>query len=217
MLSVRVVRTPYSGFGYEYLRGWVVNGRTRRVGLVAAAVALPLVAALGGCTSEGSGGASATQAASSPAATPPVTPAPGQSPDQSPGQSPGQSATPGSSSPSVTPAPGETLVIVTRSGGLQGKQRSLIIKNDGSLLRLDAKAVTVAGDRLSAADLAKLRTALQEADFPHLPRTSMSDHPVIDGFTYAFVHGGYEVAADQPSLPKPLQKVLDALPPFDPR
>lgn len=110
-----------------------------------------------------------------------------------------------------------TLVAVTRSGGITGKASTLIIREDGSFLRLDAKAATVDHDTLPAASLAKLRTALQEADFPHLPRISKPDRPAIDAFTYAFRHAGYEVAADQTTLPQPLQKVLAALPPFEPR
>ncbi|MBT2448199.1 hypothetical protein J7F03_14135 [Streptomyces sp. ISL-43] len=105
---------------------------------------------------------------------------------------------------------------VTRSGGFAGKNSTLIIKSDGSFLRLDTKAAVIDTDKLSADALAKLRTALQEADFAHLPRISRSDQPVADGFTYAFRHGGYEVAADQSKLPKPLEKVLSALPPFSP-
>ncbi len=59
-----------------------------------------------------------------------------------------------------------------------------------------------------------MRTALREADFARLPRISTGGPTIYDGFFYAFVHGGYEVAADQGSLPAALQKVLDALPSF---
>ncbi|WP_260610614.1 hypothetical protein [Streptomyces sp. WAC06614] len=38
---------------------------------------------------------------------------------------------------------------------------------------------------------------------------------MYDGFTYAFVHGGHEVAADQGAMPARLAKVLQALPPFE--
>lgn len=120
---------------------------------------------------------------------------------------------PSASGPSST----ATLVTVTRSGGIKGQTSSLVIKGDGSFLRLDAQAKAASGDKLSAAALAKLRTALQDADFAHLPRISMPDRPVADAFTYAFAYGGYEVAAAQTTLPAPLAKVLGALPPFDPR
>lgn len=218
------------------------------MGLAAtAALALAVVAALGGCSSGGSkDGASPTPnastgtstgtgtgtgpATSSPSGTAtdgPGTPSPGQSAGQSrdpgtgttaPAPRPAPSTSAPAPAPSAsTPAAGETLVAVTRSGGITGKTSTLIIKGDGSFLRLNAKAETVERDQLSAAALAKLRTALREADFPRLPRISMPEQPVFDGFTYAFRHGGYEVAAAQTTLPRPLQGVLSALPPFEPR
>ncbi|MGW6687893.1 hypothetical protein [Streptomyces sp. NPDC054961] len=115
------------------------------------------------------------------------------------------------------PDAGATLVAVTRSGGITGKTSTLVIKGDGTFLRLDAKAVTVDRDKLTAAALAKLRTALRNADFARLPRISTPDRPVVDAFTYAFRHDGYEVAAAQTTLPAPLGDVLDALPAFEPR
>ncbi|MFE9565402.1 hypothetical protein ACFYM0_30330 [Streptomyces sp. NPDC006487] len=211
------------------------------MGLATAAVALAVVAALGGCSSGGSkeGAASpapnastGTGTATSGAPSGPPTDAPGT---PSPGQSAGQSTGPGTgtTAPAPPPAPstsapapaptasgpeaGETLVAVTRSGGMTGKTSTLIIKGDGSFLRLNAKAETVDRDKLSAAALTKLRTALREADFPRLPRISMPKDPVSDAFTYAFRHGGYEVAAAQTTLPRPLEGVLSALPPFEPR
>lgn len=212
------------------------------MGLATAAVALAVVAGLGGCSSGGSneGAASPPPTASTgtgtgpaasgaPSGTPtgdaPGTPSPGQSAGQSP--APGTGTTgpaprpaPSSSAPAPSasaPTAGETLVAVTRSGGITGRIHTLIIKGDGSFLRLNAKAETVDRGKLSAAALTKLRTALREADFPRLPRVSFPDQPAADAFTYAFRHGGYEVAAAQTTLPRPLQGVLSALPPFEPR
>ncbi|MCX4781023.1 hypothetical protein [Streptomyces sp. NBC_01264] len=211
------------------------------MGWATAAVALAVVAALGGCSSDGSGdGASpkpkpdtnastgtgtATADPSGTATDAPGTPSPGQSAGQSPAPGTGTTApapppAPSTSAPAPSASPpraDETLVAVTRSGGLAGKTSTLIIKGDGSFLRLNAKAETVDHGKLSASALAKLRTALQEADFPRLPRISMPAQPVFDSFTYAFRHGGYEVAADQTTLPRPLQGVLGALPSFESR
>ncbi|MFD5146863.1 hypothetical protein [Streptomyces sp. NPDC058401] len=214
---------------------------------VTAAVVLAAAAALGGCSSGGpkdgssakpgtgtgtsSSTGTATGAPSGTATDGSGTPSPGQSTGQSAGQSPdpgtgttGPAPQPAPSTSAPAPAPsasppaaGETLVAVTRSGGFGGKTNTLVIKGDGSFLRLNAKAETVDRDKLSAAALAKLRTALQEADFPRLPRISMPDQPVFDSLTYAFRHGGYEVAADQTTLPRPLEGVLSALPAFEPR
>ncbi|WP_327304584.1 hypothetical protein OG730_14180 [Streptomyces sp. NBC_01298] len=206
-----------------------------------AAAALAVLAALSGCSSDGSqdgssrkpGTGTGTGASSGPATSAPsgtATDGPGTA---SPGQSAGQSQGTGSTGPAPQPAPStsapapapsasppgadETLLAVTRSGGLGGKASTLIIKGDGSFQRLNSKAETVDRDKLSAAALAKLRTALRQADFPRLPRISMPSQPVADAFTYAFRHGGYEVAAAQTTLPRPLEGVLSSLPPFEPR
>ncbi|MDD9378847.1 hypothetical protein M8Z33_19720 [Streptomyces sp. ZAF1911] len=214
--------------------GWATSTAT-----ATAAVTLAVVAALGGCSSDGSkdgaspkpnpsastGTGTATSTPSGTATDAPGTPSPGQSAGQSPDPGTGTTApapqpAPSTSAPAPsasTPTGGETLLAVTRSGGISGKTSTLIIKGDGSFLRLNAKAETVDRDKLSAAALAKLRTALQEADFPRLPRISMPKEPVFDAFTYAFRHGGYEVAAAQTALPRPLEGVLGALPAFEPR
>ncbi|MFC9823018.1 hypothetical protein ACFWG6_19145 [Streptomyces erythrochromogenes] len=112
------------------------------------------------------------------------------------------------------PAPGETLVRVTRSGGFAGETHTVIVKGDGSWSRLDAKAEPEGTGKLSEQELAALRTALREADFARQPRIATGGPKIYDGFFYAFVHGGYEVAGEQGSLPPALVKVADALPPF---
>lgn len=199
---------------------------------MAATAVLALVPALGGCSSDGpkdgaspgktaspssGASASASDGSATPSAT--ATASPGQS--QSPtGPAPKPSASASASVPAPAtsePDAGATLLAVTRSGGITGRTATLIVKGDGSFLRLDSKGATVDRDKLSAADLAELRTALRKADFPHLPRISLPDRPVIDAFTYAFRHDGYEVAAAQTTLPEPLQDVLAALPAFEPR
>lgn len=202
---------------------------------MAVTAVMALVPALGGCSSDGDGPGKA-----SPGAT--ASPSSGASASASPGDgtgtpsatatvSPGQSQNPTGSAPNPpsspsasVPAPsasapdaGATLLAVTRSGGIAGKTGTLLIKGDGSFLRLDSKAATVDRGKLSAAELAQLRTALRKADFPRLPRISLPDQPVFDAFTYAFRHDGYEVAAAQTTMPEPLVDVLAALPDFEPR
>ncbi|MEU9161783.1 hypothetical protein AB0D29_16125 [Streptomyces sp. NPDC048424] len=137
----------------------------------------------------------------------------GTGPSASPTASSGASPT-ASPTPSRVPAPGETLVRVTRSGGFAGQTHTLIVKGDGSWTLLDAKAKTESTGTMPQAELAALRTALQEADFAHLPRIATGGPTIYDGYHYAFVHGGYEVAGDQGSLPPALNKVVDALPSF---
>ncbi|MDK9499517.1 hypothetical protein QEZ40_004941 [Streptomyces katrae] len=104
---------------------------------------------------------------------------------------------------------------MTRSGGFAGQTRTVIVKGDGSWTLLDGRARDLRSGKLEPGRLEVLRTALREADFAHLPRVATADPPVYDGFTYAFVHGGFEVAADQTKLAPGLRKVLEALPGFD--
>ncbi|WP_314243970.1 hypothetical protein [Streptomyces sp. DSM 40907] len=137
--------------------------------------------------------------------------------DPSTGASTSTGATAGpATSPTAgrVPAPGETLVRVTRTGGFAGQTHTLIVKGDGSFTRLDAGAKPTGTGKLSAAELAALRTALREADFARLPRIATGGPTIYDGYFYAFVHDGHEVAGDQGSLPRALTKVLEALPPF---
>ncbi|MFG2880144.1 hypothetical protein ACGFYU_34885 [Streptomyces sp. NPDC048337] len=115
---------------------------------------------------------------------------------------------------SKPPSAGETLVRVSRSGGFAGETHTLIVKGDGSWTRLDGKAKPEGSGTLDPADLDALRAALKEADFPRLPRIATSSPRIFDGFFYAFVHGGYEVAADQGAVSPALEKVLAALPSF---
>ncbi|MDX3537166.1 hypothetical protein PV721_22880 [Streptomyces sp. MB09-01] len=131
-----------------------------------------------------------------------------------PGTSPGPTASP---TAGRLPAPGETLVRVTRSGGFAGRTHTLIVKGDGSWTLLDAEAKQERTGTMPEAGLAALRTALEEADFAHLPRSATGGPTIYDGYFYTFVHGGYEVAGAQGSLPPALTKVVDALPSFTAR
>ncbi|MFJ6756392.1 MULTISPECIES: hypothetical protein [unclassified Streptomyces] len=177
------------------------------MGALRAAAGLVLAAALlTGCGPSPSGDGDGTPPKASAESRPgPTGSAPGS------GTSPGPTASP---TAGRVPAPGETLVRVTRSGGFAGQTHTLIVKGDGSWTLLDAKAKQERTGTMPEAGLATLRTALQEADFAHLPRVATGGPTIYDGYFYAFVHGGYEVAGDQGSLPPALTKVVDALPSF---
>ncbi len=183
--------------------------RAFRVVAVTAAVLTTVLAGCGPSDSEDVDGrppASGPQTPPDAAATRTPTPAAPSAPTPAP--------TTASPAPAGSPAPAETLVRATRSGGYAGQTHTLVVKGDGSWTRLDAKATPEGTGKLSEAELAALRTALGEADFARLPRIATGDTTVYDGFTYAFVHGGFEVAAEQEALAPALKKVLDALPPF---
>ncbi|MFG2980676.1 hypothetical protein ACGFYQ_05375 [Streptomyces sp. NPDC048258] len=164
---------------------------------------------LAGCGASGSGGGD--DAPPTPRQAPTAAPTGPTAPAASTGPSPGGAASPTADKP---PAADETLVRVSRSGGYAGQTHTLIVKGDGSWTRLDGKAQPEGAGKLSEAGLAALRTALREADFARLPRISTGEGKVFDGFMYAFVHGGYEVAAAEEALAPALRTVLDALPPF---
>ncbi len=186
----------------------------------AAAAVLPVVLSavvLAGCGAGGADGSApspssgGTSAGASPAA--PTAPGPGSPTAPTPGATaPSTTATTAAPAP---PSASERLVTVTRSGGIAGRTTSLLVKGDGSWTRLDDQARQVGAGKLSPEALARLRAALEAADFPHLPRVSRSSGTVFDGFTYAFVHGGFEVMVADPAIPRGLDGVLAALPPFE--
>ncbi|MEV7832360.1 hypothetical protein AB0P12_17350 [Streptomyces subrutilus] len=141
----------------------------------------------------------------------------GPSPAVSATGAPSATGSPATAPPaSGDPAPGETLVRVSRSGGYAGRTHTVVVRGDGSWTRLDGAGAQDGSGTLAPQRLAALSAALREADLPRLPRVSKGSGTVYDGFTYAFAHGGVEVAAEQEAVPPALRKVLDALPPFTP-
>lgn len=137
----------------------------------------------------------------------------------SPQDTPAPAPEPGAPSPPpATPtaiATAERIVTVTRSGGFAGRTHTLAVASDGAWTRQGARAEPEGGGRLSQAQLGRLRTAVEAADFAHLPRTGKSGGTVFDGFTYTFVRGTAKVVTNDGSVPAALTKVLDALPPFE--
>lgn len=185
--------------------------------LRAVAVAVLSAVALAGCGPSGTAGGDdpAPKPSTAPGTSASASVDPSAGARTSPGATTGTTADP-TTSPTAgrVPAPGETLVRVTRTGGFAGQTHTLVIKGNGSFTRLDAGAKPTGTGQLTGAELTRLRTALREADFARLPRIATGGPTIYDGYFYAFVHDGHEVAGDQGSLPEALTKVLDALPPF---
>lgn len=185
--------------------------------LRAVAVAVLSAVVLAGCGPSGTAGGDdrAPKPSTEPGTSASASVDPSAGARTSPGATTGATADP-TTSPTAgqVPAPGETLLRVTRTGGFAGQTHTLVIKGDGSFTRLDAGAKPTGTGKLSGAELARLRTALREADFARLPRIATGGPTIYDGYYYAFAHDGHEVASDQGSLPDALTKVLDALPPF---
>ena len=170
---------------------------------------------LGGCAPSGDGdGKGKTSPAPGPTAGGTATPGPDPT-GTTPGTGPATSAsTPPPPAGTRPPAAGATLVRVSRIGGFAGDTRTVVVEEDGSWSRLDARAGAESSGRLPGAGLDRLRAALREADFARLPRISTGGPQVYDGYFFAFVHGGHEVAGAQESLPPALTRVLEALPPL---
>ncbi|MFD7261192.1 hypothetical protein [Streptomyces sp. NPDC059874] len=177
------------------------------------AVAAVLLSAvvLAGCGPSGSSSGTLTGSPSR-APSEPLSGPPSGSPSASPSATATAAASP---TAGTSPDAAETLVRVTRSGGFAGRTHTVIVKGDGSWTRLDAKAKPTGTGKMSPEDLDALRAALKKADFPHLPRVSTGGPVVYDGYMYAFVHGGFEVATDDGSMPPALAGVLSALPGFE--
>ncbi|MFF2191871.1 hypothetical protein [Streptomyces sp. NPDC058157] len=183
--------------------------RAMRTAAAAAAVLLAAVS-LAGCDHDGASAPQGPAGATAPAtpSVPATAPATASVPATAP-------ATPRTTPPPTADPSTERLLRVTRSGGFAGRTRTLLVNGDGSWTLLGEQAQDLRKGRLSATGLEDLRTALRAADFARLPRTATADPPVYDGFTYSFVHGGFEVAADQTALSAALSRVLEALPGFD--
>ncbi|MFF4577225.1 hypothetical protein [Streptomyces sp. NPDC001389] len=185
--------------------------RAMRAAGAAAAVLLAAVS-LAGCGPDGARGGPAPAGATAAGPTAPAATTPGPTPTSPPATR--TTATAPGTAPTADPSTASPLR-VTRSGGFAGRTRTLLVDGDGSWTLLGERDKDLRKGRLTPAELEELRAALREADFAHLPRTATADPPVYDGFTYSFVHGGFEVAADQTALPPALARVLAALPGFD--
>ncbi|MEU8678773.1 hypothetical protein [Streptomyces sp. NPDC048560] len=110
----------------------------------------------------------------------------------------------------------DLLVVVTVSGGIDGRHRSVLIDGDGSYATLSRGEPEGKG-RMKPAELAALRAALAESEFATLPRVNLAEQPIPDGLTTAVVYQGHEVVTDG-SKPLPgLDRVIAALPPMEAR
>ncbi|MGW7369662.1 hypothetical protein ACWGI8_41125 [Streptomyces sp. NPDC054841] len=175
---------------------------TGAAGLLAAALLVS------GCD----GGGAAKGAPDSTASSAPATASPSSPSSPTPSSSPSPSPS-GAPTSALAPAPTgkvERLVAATMTGGIDGRHESVIVRGDGSYTRLGRGKPDESG-RLTPAELATLRKALSDADFPRLPRISMGD-PVPDGRVYAIIYGGREVVTGDPAPPPALGKVISALP-----
>ncbi|MFE4172353.1 hypothetical protein ACFRR7_09860 [Streptomyces sp. NPDC056909] len=180
------------------------TGRALAGGLLTAAMpALLLV----GCGGNGTDRTDTPPAATTGPAAPTVPAPPSASVSTAPPTSPPASATP---SRSPSPAPDETLVIVTRSGGIAGRHDSVKVNNDGAYTVLSSGRETGSG-RLRPAELTELRRALDASGLERLPRV-MFDRPAPDAFIYAINHADHEVAISDAEPVPALQRVVAAVP-----
>ncbi|MEU3303533.1 hypothetical protein ABZ729_27525 [Streptomyces sp. NPDC006678] len=125
---------------------------------------------------------------------------------------PGTPAPSPTSDPATTPDTHSVLVTFTESGGIDGRHNSLVVYEDGRFLRVAPRSPDRPG-RMTPADLAALRAALDDVDFSRL-RSRPTGPPVMDGLTRVVVHDGHTAVDDGTDTPAALADVYAALPPL---
>ncbi|MFK8910571.1 hypothetical protein [Streptomyces sp. YS-3] len=127
-------------------------------------------------------------------------------------QPPSTAPTPDTSPSGTSTAPvrhGQLLGLVV-SGGFAGVHNELVVKDDGSYTstRRDGQQTT---GTLTPDALAKLREALADADFAHLPPRP-TGRPVADALMYRFTYEGHVVLTDDVHQTPGLRAVRAQLP-----
>ncbi len=96
-----------------------------------------------------------------------------------------------------------------RGGGLKGRRDRLVVQPDGkAALTVRDKTKPI---QLSDAELAKLRSDLDDTDLGSLPADSTSERPVPDAFGYRVKYGGDTVNTDDPAMPDELRGLVARL------
>src|SRR5262249_3990663 len=103
---------------------------------------------------------------------------------------------------------GDTLLTLTRTGGLAGTNDKLVVRPDGTYT-LQTRTAARNG-ALAPSELTALNDPLAAIDFNKMP--TANDGPTIaDGSTYVVTYNGREVTAHDGSIPPQLQPVISAL------
>lgn len=110
----------------------------------------------------------------------------------------------------TTPAAARPLVHVTVTGGIAGVRNDLLVRDDGTYTT-STKTGPKGSGRMTPAELAELRRALEKADFARLPGEATGS-PVADGFTYRITYAGHTVTTDERTRLPALRDVFAALP-----
>ncbi|MFD9565776.1 hypothetical protein [Streptomyces sp. NPDC059994] len=136
-----------------------------------------------------------------------------KSPSPAPSTTLSAQTPPPASPDSATPTPpaqhGQLLKMVV-SGGFAGLHNELVVKADGSYTSTRRDGRTTSG-RLSPDALAKLREALKDADFAHLPPRP-TGRPIADALMYQFTYEGHVVLTDDIHQSPALRDVRANLP-----
>lgn len=99
---------------------------------------------------------------------------------------------------------------MTVTGGFAGVNDRLVVKADGTYKTYKKTGPGRSG-RMTPAELAALRRALEKAEFADLPREATGS-PVADGFTYRITYEGHTVTTDDRTRLPALREVFAALP-----
>ncbi|MFB9603542.1 hypothetical protein ACFFTQ_11205 [Streptomyces roseofulvus] len=123
---------------------------------------------------------------------------------------PDPSGSAASTEATADPRSGAVLVEVGVSGGFAGVDNRLVVREDGSWTVRSGNGEPRTG-RMTAADLAELRAALDDPAYARVPEQPTGP-PVADGFRYAVTYHDRTVVAGDGDRPAALQRVFDALP-----
>ncbi|MFI1395026.1 protealysin inhibitor emfourin [Streptomyces sp. NPDC020681] len=126
------------------------------------------------------------------------------------GEAPKSTPSSSAATRSASPAAAQPLVEMTVTGGIAGVHNRLLVRADGSYSTTTKTGAGRTG-RMTPAELAELRRALEDADFARLPRNPTGS-PIADGFTYEISYAGHTVTTSDPGLLPALRDVLAALP-----
>jgi hypothetical protein len=96
-----------------------------------------------------------------------------------------------------------------RGGGLKGRRDRLVVQPDGKAeLTVRDKTKPI---QLTDAELAQLKSDLENTDLGALPADSTSARRVPDAFGYRVSYGGDTVTTDDPAMPDELRGLVARL------
>jgi len=133
--------------------------------------------------------------------------APRGSPAGEPSDAPAPALATSSTRPPVDPT--AVLVQFGRQGGIMGVNDQLTVRGDGGYTVTRTRPAVHKSGTLRAADLAEVRTVLQQSNFANLPKVQPAKG--ADLFTYQVIYGGDQILAVDGGIDERLKPVIGTL------